>query len=165
MSHAVALAWCMPTAPQVPGLAARRYASLIRQLREELGETRWRERVGRKLGVSGAMIGYVERGERGAGVESIEKAQERLGLDHHFFHDPALGDEPDYREHIVRGPEAHWRAFLQRYPRIGSLTAKQRDEIKNFAANNLEIKSWTDYERLAEMVLRDKESATFSGKA
>lgn len=145
-------------------LEVRRYQSLVRQLLEEHGP-RSKEAVGRRLGITGAMVGYVERGQKRGGLDSIRKAIDALGLDAQFFYNPDIGEDPPYGEHVVRGRESHWRTFLKRYQRINSLTAKQRDEIKNFAANNLEIKSWLDYERLAEMVLRDKESEIFSRKA
>lgn len=146
-------------------LAAARYRWLVEQIRDELGAAHgWKTEAARRLGVSDAYVGYIEAGERTARSKAISSAQKKLGLDFRYFHDPDLGERPAYQDHIVTGPEAHWRAFKRRYKRIGQLTPKQLDEIKLFAARNLVIKSPDDYERLADMVLRDEPSPTFEAK-
>lgn len=147
-------------------LSAARYRWLVEQLRDELGGARgWKVTAAERLGVSDAYVGYIEAGTRTAGAGAVAKAQKKLGLDFRYFHDPDLGDRPSYQEHIVSGVEAHWRTFKRRYARIDELSPDQLIWIRDAAARGgLKVRSADDFERLADMALRDQPSAIFESK-
>lgn len=150
-------------------LSAERYRLLVQQIRDELGgEYGWKEEAAARLGVTGAFVGQVESGKRNAGGTSIEKARERLRIHQDFFYEPSLGPAPHYRDHIVsrqskpsQEEPAYWAEFVERYEHLEELTEDDLSEIKRFAARKLRIRSWTDWERVAEMVRTAKPSPTF----
>lgn len=156
---------------KVDSLAAKRYRLLVQQIRDELGaEYGWKEEAASRLGVTGAFVGMVEAGTRAAGGTSIEKARQRLKIHHDFFYDASLGTTPHYRDHIMvrpaptSGPAEEppfWLEFIERYEHLEELTEDDLAEIKRFAGRKLRIRSWTDWERVAEMVRTAKPSPTF----
>jgi hypothetical protein len=154
---------------------AARYRLLVEQLRDEWvekhGQTHgWKEVVAARLDVSGAFVGMVESGKKRGGTTSINKARKRLGIHRDFFYDPGLGKAPYYGDHMAErasanGAEpAHWAEFVERYEHLAAFSDDDLSEIKRFAARKLRIRSWTDWERLAEMVRTSKPSPTFEKK-
>lgn len=147
-------------------LGSARYRWLVEQIRDELGGGRgWKVAAAERLGVSDVYVGYIEKGRSVAGTDVIERAQKKLGLHFRYFHDPDLGPRPPYQDHIVSGIEAAWRTFKRRFARIDDLTPEQLVWIRDAAARGgMERASADDFERLAEMLLRDKPSEIFEKK-
>lgn len=79
--------------------AAERYATLVQQLAEEMDHKwGWKGAVAKRLGVSPAYISMIVNGQRsGIGIDSIEKAIKRLGIDRSYFYGAHRGT-PSYRE-------------------------------------------------------------------
>lgn len=65
-------------------------------------------------------------------------------------------DAPDTSE--VPDPP-HWQDFLNRYEHLSDLSDEQRDGIRVFACRYAGVRSWTDLERIAEIVRTGKPSA------
>jgi transcriptional regulator with XRE-family HTH domain len=73
--------------------AARRYAALVWQLADEMGQKYgWRSRVARKLGVSQPYISQIANGDRtGIGIKAIESAIKKLPLERDYFYGEHAG--------------------------------------------------------------------------
>jgi transcriptional regulator with XRE-family HTH domain len=84
---------------------ARRYRSLVLQMRDEYGGRHgWKTQVAKRLGVTQPFITFIASGEREAGIDSIALARDRLGLRPEFFSDASLGDSPNYKDFVGRDP-------------------------------------------------------------
>ncbi len=69
-------------------LPSRRYALMLRFLRDELGARRgWQSAVARRLDVDKSLVSRIAAGDRSSvSAEFIQRAIERLRLDPEFFH-------------------------------------------------------------------------------
>lgn len=85
----------------------------------------------------------------------------------------ALGITADWilRGDRRRGPSSppmpdppHWADFVARYKHLGDFTEEQLEDIKRFAARQFRVQSWTDFERIAEIVRTSRPSPTFEAK-
>lgn len=79
----------------------------------------------------------------------------------------ALGTTSDWLLHGTRKASAgaanppHWQDFLDRYEHLAEFSEEQLEDIKGFAGRNFTIRSWTDWERIAEIVRTARPSAAF----
>jgi transcriptional regulator with XRE-family HTH domain len=153
-----------------PSIAIERYRALVEQLRDELGaEFGWQTRVAERLGISQPYPSLIIDGKRKAGIDAIELAIVRLNIDPDFFFDRTLQETPDYTAYLVepttppREPE-YWREFLERYEHLDELSSGDLDRIKSFAGREHRVRSWTDWERLAEWLRTSRPSPTFERK-
>lgn len=135
----------------------------------------WPARVAERTGLSLSYVRKLDSGERtGVTVDILDRVRARMNIDQRFFFDEALGSSPNYRDFVqVRAgsssePRAtdppHWAEFVDRYEHLDELTAEQLEDIKRFAARNLSVRSWTDFERVAEIVRTSRPSPTFEEK-
>ncbi len=89
----------------------RRYAWLVHQLGNELGNVRgWIRRAAERLGVHESYVSKIIRGQvETVGADAIEKAIERLHLRREFFYDATLEipDGASWREYAA--PTVRWQ--------------------------------------------------------
>lgn len=156
---------------QAPSIAVERYRDLVRQLRDETGgEHGWQARVSERLGVSHPYPKLILEGKKRAGIDAIELAIGRLRLDPDFFFDRLL-ESPDYTAYVIEPtaptPEPpFWAEFLEHYPYVDQLDASDFARIRAFAfrGQRYHVRSWTDWERLAELLRTSPPSPTFERK-
>lgn len=153
-------------------LARQRYKRLLEQIRDELnGERGWMERASERLQVSSEYVSMIVSGRRRAGFDAITKAIDALHIAPEFFF--GLPDsDPQYRDYVTRAAgrgdaktPPYWHEFLERYQHLDQFSEEQLADIRGFAGRNMPIRSWTDWERIAEIVRTAKPSATFEAKA
>jgi transcriptional regulator with XRE-family HTH domain len=148
--------------------AKGRYRLLLEQISDEHGGERgWQTRAAERLGVKPEFVNMVMKDRRSGELDAIGKAMDRLGLDAAFFFG-TFDAEPHYRDFVskarakVPNEPPFWREFLDRYPHRAALSESDLEDIQRFAARRLRVRSWTDWERIAEMVRVSKaeESST-----
>jgi transcriptional regulator with XRE-family HTH domain len=130
----------------------------VRTKREELKISQ--EKLAREIGVSKNTVG---RWEAGGGIdgENLDRLALALGVSSDWI---LRGDRREETTTVTPDP-AHWPEFIERYGHLAELTETQLNEIKNFAARTgMRVRSWTDFERIAEIVRTSSESPTFEGK-
>jgi hypothetical protein len=143
-------------------LASERYRLLVEQLRDEAGGGHgWQQHVADRLGVTQPHPKMIVEREKRAGRAIIARAITRLRLRPEFFFEPSLG-EPDYRDfvddHEVAPDPPFWREFLDKYEHLDDLTAAELERIKGFYGRDHRVRSWLDWERLAEWLRTSKTS-------
>lgn len=88
-------------------LPTRRFLLLIDQVAEDLRREQGRSKPSRKAAAKSLKVdpSYVVKlrteDHREVGVEILTRVQKLRGIRPEFFHDPALGEEPHYRDHLV----------------------------------------------------------------
>lgn len=133
----------MPIEPA--SLAAQRYRRVVERMRDDwIAKTGrdhgWKAELGRQLGVSGQFLGYIENGEREAGLDAVELAISRLGIAPEYFHSTRLGADPDHRRFLARRGET--RVVLDELPGLaayeqehGKVADDEREHVLGLAAS------------------------------
>jgi transcriptional regulator with XRE-family HTH domain len=85
-------------------LVRRRFRLLCSQLESEHGYG-WKTKLAALADADASLIGKIEKGERDVGLSSLSEVIQNLRISPAFFYDPALGDEPDYRDFLQGSSE------------------------------------------------------------
>jgi hypothetical protein len=95
------LATSQPMPRKAPGLHAVRFRHFFEQLVKERGGNA--SAAAAAIGLKQSFSSMILNGGRNASWDTIRVAREHIPVSHRFFDDPALGDAPDYRDHIESG--------------------------------------------------------------
>lgn len=130
----------------------------LRQARKRAGLSQ--EELARRVGVSMITVSRWETGKiQNPGSAEMTKLSKELGVSERWL---STGAEAPAEETPPDPP--HWTEFVRRYEHADELTSEQLEDIKRFAARNLRVRSWTDFERVAEIVRTSKPSPTYEAK-
>lgn len=128
----------------------------VRQARKKRGLSQ--DALARALEVSKNTIFRWEAGEVTPRGTNLDRLAQVLGVTSDWLmrgQERASGEAPD---------PPHWREFVERYQHLDELAPEQVEDIKRFAARNFKVRSWTDFERIAEIVRTSQPSPTFEAK-
>lgn len=101
------------------------------------------------VGVSVAVVSRWERGDtKNPKSEHLTKAAEGLGVSLDWL---STGAERSSDVDVDPDPP-HWGEFRRRYEHLAALSESDLYEIRRFGGRTLRIRSWTDWERIAEIV-------------
>lgn len=130
----------------------------LRQARKASGLAQ--EELARRIGMSVITVSRWETGKiKNPGSAELSKLARELGVSERWL---SSGDAAPAPSATPDPPQ--WAEFLRRYEHLAELTPEQVEDVKGFAARNLPTRSWTDYERVAEMIRGAQPSPTFEAK-
>jgi transcriptional regulator with XRE-family HTH domain len=112
--------------------AKRRYLRLVDELGAEEGAPAhgWVTAVARRLGITQGYLSRIQRRQRDAGPEAVDKAIARLRIRRAYFYDER--EPTTYKEYLGKEPVfAGWREFLES-PAGEDLTKEERLALASF---------------------------------
>jgi hypothetical protein len=86
-------------------LEQRRFRLLCKQYERDFGRG-WATRLAADADSSLSLISQIAAASKSPGLAPLAAFIRNTGIDGRFFHDPALGDEPDYRD-FLQGSTEH----------------------------------------------------------
>jgi transcriptional regulator with XRE-family HTH domain len=128
---------------------AETFAERLKRLRLEKGYKQGE--LSRLLGIHEMSVSRWERGiVQSPDSETLIKLATALGTTSRWL---LTGIEADDDDVEFTDPDPpFWNEFLARYSFVESLGPEKIQEIRRFALRALTVKSWTDLERIAEIV-------------
>lgn len=130
----------------------------IRQARKQSKLTQ--EELARRVNVSSITVSRWETGAiQNPGSAELTRLARELDVSERWL---SSGDAAPVTASTPDPPQ--WAEFVQRYEHLRELTDEEIEDVKGFAARNLPVRSWTDYERVAEIIRGAKPSPTFQAK-
>lgn len=136
------------------GIVLRRVRLLIRQISAGIpGDAKaQRKKVAARLGVSPSQLTKFEtEGRQYVRSDSLESIVKAMRLSPSFFFDPALGPEPDHRQHIQapRTPQPRkdhplFGEFAAKWVRFGELSPEQIAQLRGLIDEGAELRDWTE---------------------
>lgn len=129
-------------------------AERLRQARTRAGISQ--DTLAKRAGTTGITVSRIERGKTlDPEPQTLADLARALGTTEQWLR----RGEVDRAAAAVPDPQ-FWPEFLKKYSHLAELSAEDLEGVRVFAARHLPVQSWTELERMAELVRTAKLSAT-----